>query len=235
MKTLTILLLVTIVGCNNNPHLIESSPTPTQVPTAIPTSIPTLVPTVVPTTTPVPSNPNLVCDGGFEGIYSGSSWDVFDHLDLPPNCWKIRNITAGLEVQFTGVTLPSPQGSYIAELDSHLLYGLTKTNVEIYQVLNTVPGLAYELKFAYASRTVTSSSNMVVNISEVHGVNLVSTFSTTYSSNQSGFKYYSVKFVATSCKTYVSFKGVGTEDSLGALLDDVSVKKYLPNIDCDCN
>ena len=232
MKTLfTILSVLLLWGCNgNNSHI---SATPESTPTATATIVPTITPTATPTATPSP-NLNLICDGSFEGIYSGSSWDVFDYLSLPENCWKIKDKKAGLEVQFTGISAAAPHGSYLAELDAHKLYGLTKTNVEIYQIIDTVPGQSYELTFYYAARTSNSSSNMTVTIAEVDGVNLVTTVSQGYSSSNNLFKKYSLKFVATSCQTYISFKGTGSEDSYGALLDAVSVKKYMPNIDCDC-
>jgi len=231
--TFGILLIVLLSGCNNNSH-ISASPTatPTSIATVVPTAVPTVAPTAAPTAIP---NPNLICDGSFEGIYSGSSWEVFDYLSLPENCWKIKDVKAGLEVQFSGVTKPAVHGNYIAELDSHKVNGLTKSNVEIYQILKTVPGQSYDLTFYYAARTSNSSSNMDVTIAEVNGITLTTTTLKHYSSTNSNFAKYSIKFVATSCETYVSFKGTGTEDSFGALLDAVVLKKYIPNIDCDCN
>jgi hypothetical protein len=76
---------------------------------------------------------------------------------------------------------------------------------------------------------------MTVTVAEVNGLNLVTNVSQGYSANNNAFKKYSLKFVATSCKTYISFKGTGAEDSLGALLDAVSLKRYEPSTNCDCN
>jgi len=213
MKTLILLISLLTSGCNNTAN-ISDPPTPNPAPTAI-------------------SNPNLMCDGSFENIYSGSTWEVFDHLSLPANCWTIKDHAAGLEIQNSGVVKPSVHGNYIAELDSHILYGLTKTNVEIYQLINTIPGKSYELTFYYAARTSNSSSNLEVTIAEANGTQFTTNFSKVYSAPNSIFVKYSVKFVATTCKTYVSFKGVGNEDSLGALLDAVVLKRYVPNCNCD--
>lgn len=172
---------------------------------------------------------DLVVNGGFEfpePTANGGQWQVYPEnlLDEVPG-WDVVS-GAGLEIQ-ENVAGAAHSGNQKAELDSH---GAGSQSV-IKQVINTVPGQQYRLKFWHSPRPnngpagdnavnmkvlVTSNSGILVN--DTVGVAAVGGGNTVWTE-------YVYNFIALDTQTTIQFGDAGTQaDTLGGYLDDVSLR-----------
>jgi len=119
-----------------------------------------------------------------------------------------------------------------AELDSDWFGPSSSISYEpsdiiIYQDLPTVPGGVYELSFAYSPRPGAPD-----NVLKVYwGGELVATISAT--SEELSWTTYTTTVTASGSTTRLQFEEDGTPDSLGMLLDDVSVILLCVSVDID--
>ncbi|MBA4026559.1 MAG: hypothetical protein C0482_29815, partial [Gordonia sp.] len=185
---------------------------------------------------------NLLVNGSFEDIggkgdedggkldRGDNNWGVFSQI---PG-WKSGNATdptqAGLEVQADGAVpqIDAKDGEHYVELDSDALNPADSkpgsTNASIYQDVDTVEGNNYVLSFSYSPRVGDPATDGI----EVwfDGVKVA-----TIDSGKVG-EWTEYTFVveagedpadSTPDSSRLEFKAVGTSDSLGGFIDDVSL------------
>lgn len=148
---------------------------------------------------------NLICNGGFESPQFGGTYTV---TDLP--CWQ----TSGgqqIEVQSKGANAASGVlGNQYVELD-------VTTNSDIYQDIPTVIGQRYLIRFWVANRVGSPSSAFKV----LWDGTLLGTV--TRLATNTTFSRVFAEVVATKTVSRVAFAANGPSDSVGDLLDEVSV------------
>lgn len=193
---------------------------------------------------------NLVDNGGFENpdVTSGSGWELFAN-GTPNLGWTVSWVspdgnapeTANLELH-GGVNgwLPN-EGSQYAELDTD--YGTPAggaASVLISQDIDTVEGIEYQLSYAFSARPDTASGENSIKV-YVDG-NEVDAQGPVAGAGANAWTVYTVNFTAESNSTEISFKDVGTPNSVGTFLDNVSVNCDFEPIDeeptepsCDSN
>src|SRR3989344_3971462 len=171
---------------------------------------------------------DLIVNGGFEfpePVANGGQWQIYPEnpLDEVPG-WDVVS-GAGIEIQ-ENVAGAAHGGNQKAELDSH---GANSQTV-MKQVINTVPGQQYRLKFWHSPRPnngpdtdnaielyvlVTSNSGTIVN--DTIG-------QPSFSGSGTVWTEYVYNFIALDTQTTVQFGDAGSEpDTLGGYLDDVSM------------
>jgi hypothetical protein len=180
----------------------------------------------------------LISNGGFEAplVTNPAGWDIFyngtgglewnvEWMATPES--KGINV-ASLELQ-RNATGPSAEGDQYAELDGDLygpgdsLEGVGGASVKISQMISTIPGEKYNLTFAFSPRAGTNASNNVLE-ARVNG-EVLGTISQDGLGNQgTDWTYHSYQFTAEGTSALVEFSDLGTQDSLGTLLDDVSLR-----------
>jgi len=164
-------------------------------------------------------NGNLIANGGFEtpNVQSGG-YAIYPDASL--TSWTVES-GAGLEIQDNAAGAPHG-GSQLAELDSN-------NPSVISQTLTTVPGGKYKLRFWYSPRPnrpagdntigavvqVVSDSTLLVNAT----IGAASAGGSTTSWTE-----YVYNFIATDGSTKIKFSDLGTANSYGGYLDDVSVR-----------
>jgi hypothetical protein len=187
---------------------------------------------------------NLVINGSFESPevtdptqwdifpsgYSGLIWTVEWRSDIPASYEGWNRPAPALQELHEGVLGPAQEGDQYTELDSDWNGHSGSLNNEpastkIYQDIPTIPGLTYNIKYYFSPRPSTTSANNVLEFSW-DGV-----VKDTVSAAGGGTiiwvpKTYS--FVATGNTTRIQFIDMGTADSLGTFLDNVSVMCQLP-------
>ena len=179
---------------------------------------------------------NLIVNGSFEddvgGLTSGQ-WSIFHSIEG----WTAVTQSDGnvpFELQLDGVGGIAPEdGHVIVELDSDLTSGNLSgansnnvnttghTNSEIQQtVAGTVAGQVYELSFFYSPRPAvagsdSSSMNVLWNGEVVQSIDSTGM--------QPGWQHIEIFVQGTGPNNTVAFQATGLEDSLGALIDNVSL------------
>ncbi len=178
---------------------------------------------------------NLLVNGGFEniggptdedgGVLDRGSWGVFSKIPGWTSGHESDSNAAGVEIQNNAV-IAAKEGNNYVELDSDTLNpgdpAPTSTNASIYQDVETVEGNNYVLSFSYSPRVGVESSDGI----EVwfDGVKVA-----TIDSGKVGeWKEYTFVVEAgegdgTPDASRLEFKAVGTADSLGGFIDDVSL------------
>jgi hypothetical protein len=160
---------------------------------------------------------NLIVNGGFESTaVANGSWvnaptvAGWQSLGGPGTGFEVRNNAAGA----------SEEGKNYVELD-------TNGNTTIGQTLaGLLPGSTYELDFWYAPRIGVGAASNGINV-YWNGVQLGSTFTGDGgSTNVWSEKHFRVTAAAGS--NVLSFASVGTSDSLGGNLDNVSLTATVP-------
>jgi len=181
----------------------------------------------------------LAINGGFETPVVGSQkWDIFDS-GTPGLGWTVNwreNFSS-----YGGWELPDPahlelhrsvngwlprEGLQHAELDSDWNDHSKNLNNEpastvIYQDIPTIPGNQYTIKFYFSPRPNTSQADNVLEFS--WGGEVKDTVSRAGSSN-TDWSEHTHTFTATTTPTRLQFKDLGTANSLGTLIDGVSVR-----------
>ncbi len=147
---------------------------------------------------------NLIVNGSFENPNLGSGWSTYASI---PGWTSVGayQIEIGLGGVY-GVT--GYDGRQVMELDS---YG----NVLVDQIL-AIPGGNYTLSFLYADRSGTAPASATF---DVYWNNvLVSSFSPT----STVMSLFSTTVAALPSNT-LEFRGTGTQDSYGAIIDNVQL------------
>lgn len=155
-----------------------------------------------------PVSPNIVVNGSFESLaqpnqtLAQGSWNNFNGIAGWNGNIEVRNGAAG----------STPFGKYFVELD-------TTGNSSIWQMLNTVAGQRYELSFSYAQRPDhkgQASNGLCWKIGDM----ACNAFG---QDTKTGWTTLSTSFVAQGAQTRLSFSALGSSDSYGTSLDNVSV------------
>jgi cysteine-rich repeat protein len=181
---------------------------------------------------------NMLSNGDFETpvVTNGAQWDIFN-IFTPFIGW-IPNWLSGV-TSFGDDTRPdlanielhkgvngwsSASGAQHTELDSDWMGPSDNTtgepsSVSLSQSLMTIPGYKYEVKFAYSPRPGAAAGDNVMKFD--FGSN-----SETYGPLSGGIDWTNVtkEYVADSSPTTISFSDIGTANSEGMFLDNVSVK-----------
>ena len=199
---------------------------------------------------------NLLSNGSFETIGGGktlaaNTWHVYSAL----SGWTV-DPTGGVEVR-DNVAGAAEQGKNFIELDTDYNAsagaGFVKnSNSWISQTVSTKVGQKYTLSFYYAPREDTSAASngieLDVNGKDVHTYSGDSSENAKTSNwkivydvdgkkvdsltgkNESGnvWKDFTYTFVATSATSTIKFEAVGTQDTYGGSLDNVSLRAVGP-------
>jgi len=183
---------------------------------------------------------NLVVNGGFEfpSVTNPQQWDIYPDGTAGLG-WDIE--WYGGSGDFAGMTRPakallelhrgvnswSPQeGSQYAELDTDW-FGPDNTiegepsSVKISQSIPTNPGYRYEIKYSFSPRPNTPDTNNNLELS--WNGTPVETHSATGGVNTE-WQSYTKEVITDSSNTVLAFTDLGTPDSFGTFLDNVSVK-----------
>jgi len=163
---------------------------------------------------------NLVINGSFEdNPLGGRGWSVYDSI---PG-WETVD-GAGIEIQSDGLVVPAQDGSYYVEMDSHNFGPGPRnqgSNTTFGQTLELTEG-AYELSFWYRPRTNRGGDDNGLEASIAGESLLVS--SRRRDENGNEWVEYTLGFeVEEKGKYDLLFGGYGRENTLGGLLDNVSV------------
>lgn len=181
----------------------------------------------------------LVMNGDFENpvVATAQNWNIYDSGFSGLN-WIVgwyggatsyggytRPEPAHLELH-RGIFGSAPSGLQYAELDTDWdgpggPLNNEPASVKIYQELSTVPGRNYNISFYFSPRPETTASN---NILEFSWDGLVKDTISAAGDNVTSWNKYNYKFVASSIKTRLQFTDLGTPESLGTFLDNVSVR-----------
>ncbi|OEE97123.1 hypothetical protein A1QM_02790 [Vibrio genomosp. F10 str. 9ZC157] len=166
-------------------------------------------------------NETLLFTESFEGMTSTSRWTVVQGDQLGE--WKA---THGLEVQHDGLIAKATDGDYLAELDAH-------QNTSISTTIDTSGQDSLRVEFDYNPRHNggNTSSNMTFSVA---GVTITVNADGTLTDHDgldvqisevdsNGWYRITGQFDVASDDTVISFAGSGASDSLGALLDNISV------------
>ncbi|MDO8340317.1 MAG: myxococcus cysteine-rich repeat containing protein, partial [Candidatus Burarchaeum sp.] len=186
----------------------------------------------------------LVMNGAFEVpvVTHNAKWDIY--ADGTPGLeWRVEwqtNITsysgndrpevANLELH-RGVNswLPA-NGMQHAELDTDwtgpngALNG-EPASVRIYEDIDTIPGETYRVRLAFSPRPGTGSADNVLEVKA--GGAVLDTISAAGAGN-TVWTYYEYDFIAASATTRLQLTDLGTPNSLGTFVDDVSMKCIEP-------
>ncbi len=160
---------------------------------------------------------NLVLNASFEDVNvvnHGGNWEVFNNGIAG---WNVSN-GPGIEIQTGGTAgIGASDGNNKVELDSH---GGTDTNSGMYQDIPTQTDHVFTLEFDYAPRPGVSAGS---NVIEVYWDGEL--FDTLSLNGGSGWETYSYEVTgnAEDGTTRLEFRAGGTDDSLGGLIDNVSV------------
>lgn len=158
---------------------------------------------------PATTGSNLVNNGGFEDYpQGGGSWKIYGS----GYGWTAG--TAGIEVR-DNVSGAAYEGSNYVELD-------TTQNSLIYQDIATVAGGQYVLSFSYSNRTgvAVASNGLNWSFGDLSGTAPALAYQSTGKNQWASF---AVAVTATADTTRLSLSAIGTSDSLGTSLDDVSL------------
>ncbi|MFA6410735.1 MAG: hypothetical protein WCW26_04145, partial [Candidatus Buchananbacteria bacterium] len=194
-------------------------------------------------------NQELIVNGDFEEpiVQNPSLWDIFDSsaakwnidwLSVAPVTYQdvTRPIFASLELQNGVNGWLAANGSQYAELDSDWqgpsgsLDG-EPASVKIYQDIQTIPGYKYLVKFSFSARPDTAIGNNQLEF----GWN--NAFTDTLSATggiSNVWTNYEYTLTADTTTTKIQFSDLGTPDSLGTFLDNVSVRCIPNNLEPVC-
>ncbi len=143
---------------------------------------------------------------------NGGKWQIFP---IVAN-WAISNDGLELWNKFTGLGAGfASAGNQNAELDGN-------SPSTISQVIATVPGATYELRYDFSPRAGTNLADNYV-AAQAGGVTISSTSADGSTNTGNVWTTHSKTFVATSTNTTITFKDLGTPDSLGTLIDNTGV------------
>lgn len=172
---------------------------------------------------------NLITNGSFEADdldvidnNGGSTWEVFDSI----TGWSLLE-GAGIEIQTNDTLrkLDAYDGDQYIELDSH--YDKDTNSFMVQEITGLTEGSYYELSFWYIPRTSTNGDNGINAFwwdatESTDSLDPVVTADDSYSSN-STWTNFTATLVATAETMYIGFAAFGLDNSLGGLIDSVSL------------
>lgn len=184
---------------------------------------------------------NLVCNGSFETpeVTNVAKWEIFPN-GYAGLCWTVEWATNADTYQ--NQNRPDPaltefhenvaagwvaqEGDQYTELDSDWFGPQNGLNGEpalitLWQNVATTPGQTYTLSYYFSPRPNTGASENEMSVkvagSEVQHIGPVAGGAGT------SWTLYTNNFVATSNSTKIEFTGLGTNNSLGIFLDNITV------------
>lgn len=185
---------------------------------------------------------NLIENGGFESpTATEGGWDIYDS-GTSGLAWDVEwngsftgaPETAKLEIHNgVGGWLPYEDSQY-AELDTD--WGINdgeEASVIISQDIDTVPGVTYEVSYAFSARPNTGAGENILELL-VDG-SPVQTKGPMVGSTNTVWNTDTYSFVASDESTTIAFRDSGTPNSIGTFIDDVSVScdEEVCLIDCE--
>jgi fibro-slime domain-containing protein len=198
---------------------------------------------------PCDPNQELVINGGFETpeVTHTALWDIFNNSNGLTG-WSMqweslqavfneiaRPVVALLELQ-KGVAGDPEEGLQLAELDADWFGPDNPMNgepasVRIYQDILTVPGRQYAVSFWFSPRPNTALTENKLEFAWDWG-NFIDNTIEGAGENNTTWVEKEYTLTATSAITRIQFADLGTPDSLGTYLDDVSIR-CIPESTCD--
>ncbi|KKT14744.1 MAG: hypothetical protein UW83_C0015G0010 [Parcubacteria group bacterium GW2011_GWD1_44_9] len=170
---------------------------------------------------------NLILNDGFENpepVANGGQWEVYP-AGIPN--WSVVS-GAGIEIQEGGVAGAPHGGDQLVELDSHG----SGSQTTMQQVINTVPGQKYRLKFWHSPRPANgpdtdNAIQLNILVTSTSGTIVNSTIGQpSFSGSGTVWTEYTYNFIALDTQTSIRFSDAGSHaDTLGGYLDDVSVRE----------
>ncbi len=164
------------------------------------------------------ANANLIVNGSFEDPVIGGPVSQFGEDEVTG--W---NSDEKLELQSSSLFGPAADGDQYLELDA--LTG--NDNPWVTQTFNTEVGQEYTFRFAFSPRPGVEDNILEVGIWSpagdhwlVHDNSIAASGVEFY---ETDWKYYTYTFIADADYARVSFRDAGADDSVGTLVDDVSV------------
>jgi len=171
---------------------------------------------------------NFVTNGSFESpdisvdpigcIICSGSWAVFDSI---PG-WDTLN-GAGIEIQESGTVVNAQHGDQYVELDSHP--GGNSNSWMVQDIGGLTIGADYLLSFWYQPRTNNSGNDNGIQVywGDDQWGDLVFNIANETTSTISDWTEYSLFLTATNPNMFLGFSAVGQPNTLGGLLDNVSM------------
>ena len=151
---------------------------------------------------------DLVVNGGFEQpMLSPGSFGVFGAIEDWTTAYG-----AGIELQ--NAIFVAHGGAQVVELDSH-------SSSAMYQDIATVPGVSDTVSFWVSPRPGVNAEDNVLSAS--WDGRRLGTISSGPGGSVTAWTQYAYTVTATSSLTQLQFADAGVSNSLGSLLDDVSV------------
>ena len=159
------------------------------------------------TTLTVSNSQELVVNGSFEEPVLTSGWQ---YLTSIPG-WT-TTFGPGIEVQHRCAGTPFA-GDQLVELDSSANSGMA-------QQIPTVPGLTYQLTFAYSPRPGVAGSSTTVEVL-FNDALLASIAEDGLALQDTRWSVFTYSVIANTNESRLEFRAAGTSDSFGGYLDDV--------------
>ncbi len=171
--------------------------------------------------TGVPIGENLIVNGSFEnhGDLNRGSWGTFDSVEG----WQTSEGNIEIQKGTHGGTPGAADGDSVLELDAH---EGRDTNASVYQDIRTGSEGTFKLSFSFSAREIGSAANTAAsNTTEVYwGTEKVATIS----ADQKGWETHDFELPVNpdgGDTTRLEFRGTGTDDGIGGLIDNVSVMR----------
>ena len=188
---------------------------------------------------------NLVKNGSFENPVINNSWDIFSSIPnwsidwlAGPNSFEdaTRPSTPFFEIQKNVDGWLPAEGIQYAELDTDWggpsndsLYG-EPASVTIWQNIETVSGVTYKLSFDFSARPSTPSSDNMLEV-KWNNSSVGSTMTASGESiSNTNWDTHTFEILADSNNTELRFTDLGTPNSLGTFIDNVSVTCVVPEV-----
>lgn len=158
----------------------------------------------------------LVDTSGGNLVYNGGSWVVVNTVDSWTGQASTPGAIRGIEVQSNNVAGQAHGGNNLVELDS---FGNSSMTLQI------GPG-SYTMTWFYSPRPYQSASTNGIQLSVSDGTDTVydSGTITATGGQTTSWTQQTASFVLSSAGT-VTFKAVGTSNSLGGYIDDITLTK----------
>ena len=157
---------------------------------------------------------NLIVNPGFEMPAIGPGFQVFANI---PG-WAL---TSGHSIEIQNHAAGSPfDGNQLVELDSYANSGMT-------QLIATIPGMVYDLSFAYSPRPGVSVASNGIDVF-FDGVAVDSLTASGIGLPDTSWSIFHYSVVASGASTAINFVATGISDQLGGYLDAVSLVQRVP-------
>ena len=173
--------------------------------------------------TGVPIGENLIVNGSFEnhGDLNRGSWGTFDKIEG----WQSAEGSIEIQEGKHGGTPGAAEGDSVLELDAH---NGRDTNASVFQDIRTGTDGTFKLSFSFSAREIGNAANTSAsNTTEVYwGGEKIATLS----ADQKGWNTHEFDLSVnpeSNDTTRLEFRGTGTDDGVGGLIDNVSVMRIL--------